>query len=148
MGRAEGIVGAFRTLGETAQAAALAQGADAIAAPGQDLVRIALVTDVPDDDVVWRIEHMMQRHGQFDHAQGRTQMAAGLRHHVDRLGAHLVRQRLQLRQRQVVNRLGVERLKLIAIHRLDGVENGSFRRHILQRNRLLAKQEGEVSCAD
>ncbi len=52
MRRAEGIVFALAALGEAGQAAARAKGADAAAAPGQDLVRIALVPDIPDQHVL------------------------------------------------------------------------------------------------
>ena len=45
---AERVVFALRALGEAGQAAALAQRADAVAAAGEDLVRIGLVADVPD----------------------------------------------------------------------------------------------------
>jgi hypothetical protein len=40
-----------RALGEAGEAAALAQGADAVAPAGEDLVRIGLVADVPDQPV-------------------------------------------------------------------------------------------------
>ena len=83
-------------LGEARQAAALAQGADAVAAAGQDLVRIALVADVPDQDVLGRLEHMVQGDGQLDHAEAGAQVAAGDGHRVDGLGAQLVRQLTQL----------------------------------------------------
>ena len=53
---AEGVVFAFGALGEAGQPSALAQRADAVAASGQDLVRIGLVADVPDQLVVGRIE--------------------------------------------------------------------------------------------
>ena len=49
---AERVVFALRALGETGEAAALSQGADAVAPAGQDLVRIGLVTDVPDQAVL------------------------------------------------------------------------------------------------
>ena len=96
VGRAEGIVFALAALGEARQAAALAQGADAVAPSGQDLVRIALVPDVPDQDVPGRLEHMMQRRGQLDHAQARAQMPAGDGHRVDGFGPHLFGQLFQL----------------------------------------------------
>ncbi len=48
---AERVVFALGALGEAGEAAALAQGADAVAAAGQDLVRIGLVADVPDQPV-------------------------------------------------------------------------------------------------
>jgi hypothetical protein len=49
---AERVVFALRALGEAGQAAALAQRADAVAPSGQNLVRIGLVADVPDQPVV------------------------------------------------------------------------------------------------
>ena len=57
--------------GEAGQAAALAQGADAVAPAGQDLVRIGLVADIPDQPVARRVEHSVDRDGQLDHAQRR-----------------------------------------------------------------------------
>ena len=59
MGRAEGVVGRLAPFGKAAQAVLHAQGADAVAALGQDLVRITLVTHVPDDLVARRIENRM-----------------------------------------------------------------------------------------
>ena len=47
MGRPEGVVLALRALGEARKPAALAQGADTVPAPGQDLVRIGLVLPRP-----------------------------------------------------------------------------------------------------
>ena len=58
MRRAERVVFALGALGEAGQAAALAQGADAVAPAGQDLVRIGLVADVPDQPVVRRVEEL------------------------------------------------------------------------------------------
>ena len=121
--RAERVVFAFRTLGEARQAAALAQGADALAPAGEDLVRIGLVADVPDDDVARRVEHVVQRHGQLDHAQARAQVAAGGRHHVDGLGPQLVGELAQLRRGEFA-RVG---------RRTDGVEQGGDRRHAVFR---------------
>src|SRR5690349_17284398 len=83
MRSAEHVVLALRAFGEAGEAAALAQRADAIAAARQNFVRIALVADVPDQSVVRRVEHIMQRHGELDHAKACAEMAAGLRHSVD-----------------------------------------------------------------
>ena len=83
MGGAERVVLGFRTLGETAEAPALADGADAVAPAGQDLVRIGLVADVPDQAVVWGIEHVVNRDRQLDDAEARAQMAAGHGNGVD-----------------------------------------------------------------
>ena len=51
MRRAERVVFALRAPGEAGQPAALAQRADAVAPAGEDLVRIGLVADVPDQPV-------------------------------------------------------------------------------------------------
>ena len=90
MGGAERVVFALRPLGEAGQAAALAQRADASAPSGEDLVRIGLMADVPDQTVARRVENVVQRHGQFDHAEPGAEMAAGHRHGADGLGAQLV----------------------------------------------------------
>ena len=84
-------------LGEARQAAGLAQGPDAVAPAGEDLVRVGLVADVPDDAVVGGVEHVVQRHRQLDHPQPRAEMPARDRDRVDHLGAHRIRHRLQLR---------------------------------------------------
>ena len=68
MRRAEGVVFALRALGEARQAVRLAQGADPVAAAGEDLVRVGLVAHVPDQPVARRVEHVMQRHRQLDDA--------------------------------------------------------------------------------
>ena len=74
-----------RAPGEARQPARLAQRADALAPAGQDLVRVGLVADVPDQPVVRRVEHVVQGHGQLDHAQPGAEMPAGHRDRVDRL---------------------------------------------------------------
>ncbi len=90
MRSAERVVFALGALGEARQAAAHAKRADAVAAAGQDLVRIGLVADVPHDPVIWGVEHVMQRDGEFDDAQTSAQMPPGYGHRIDRLGAKLV----------------------------------------------------------
>ncbi len=90
MGRAERVVFALGALGEAGKPVLLAQRADAVAPPGEDLVRIGLVADIPDQPVVGRVEHVVQRHGQFDHAEPGAEMAAGLGNGVDQLGAQLL----------------------------------------------------------
>ena len=95
MGRAERVVLALGALGEAGEAAALAQGADAIAPAGQDLVRVGLVADVPDNPIARRVEHVMQGDGELDDTQARTEMPPGHRYCVDRLGPQLVRDLLE-----------------------------------------------------
>ena len=97
MRRAERVVFALGALGEARQAAALAQRADAVAPAGEDLVRIGLVADVPDQPVARRVEDVVQRDGQLDHAEAGAEMAAGDRDRVDGLGAQLVGELAQAR---------------------------------------------------
>ena len=68
MGRAEGVVLAFRALGEARQPAALTQVRMRSRRPGQNLVRIGLVADIPDEPVAGRVEHVVQRNRKFDHS--------------------------------------------------------------------------------
>ena len=63
-----------------------------VAPAGQDLVRVGLVADVPDQPVVRRVEDVVQGHGQLDHAQPGAEMPAGHRDRVDRLLPQLGRQ--------------------------------------------------------
>ena len=63
----------------------------ALAPAGQDLVRIGLVADVPDEPVVRRVEDVVQRDRQLDRAEVRRQVAAGLRDALQHEGAQLAR---------------------------------------------------------
>ncbi len=117
MSGAEGVVFALGPLGEAGQAPAGAQGADAVAPAGEDLVRIGLMADVPDQDVARRLEHMVDGDGKLDHAQPCAQVAAGLGDGVDGLGPKLVGQLAQLGHRQPARVGG----------RTDGVEQRGFR---------------------
>ena len=87
---AERVVFALGALGEAGQAVAHPQRADAVAAAGENLVRIGLMADVPDDPVARGVEHVMQGDRQFDHAEAGAQMAAGDGDRIDGLGAQLV----------------------------------------------------------
>ena len=66
---AERIVVALGALGEAREAAAGAQGANTVAATGEDLVRIGLMADVPDQPVIWGVEHIVQCNGELDDAE-------------------------------------------------------------------------------
>src|SRR5438445_788103 len=91
---AELIVLALAPPEESRQSALLPQRGEAVIAAGENLPRIALVADVPDDLVMRRIECGAQRHCQLDHAEPRADVATGMRDHVDQALAHLVRERL------------------------------------------------------
>ena len=96
MRRTERIIGALRPFGEATQTTLFAQRANAVAPPGQDLVRIALMRDVPDQLVARRVEHGVQRNGQFHHAETRAQVTARLADRTDRLSTQLVSKTAQL----------------------------------------------------
>ena len=89
MRRAEWIVLAFAPLGETVEPAALADGANLVTPPGQDLVRLGLVAHIPDQPVARCVEHIMQRHGEFDDAEAAAEMAASFRRGRDDFGPEL-----------------------------------------------------------
>ena len=87
---AERIVIALAALGEAGEAAACAQRADAVAASGQDLVRVGLMANVPDQAVARGVEGVMDGGGQFDHAEAGAEMAAGHRDGIDGFLAQFV----------------------------------------------------------
>ena len=123
MAGAERVVLALGALGEAGQAALLAHGAHALAPAGQDLVRIGLVADVPDQAVVRRVEDVVQRDRQLDDAEAGAEMPAGARDRVDEIGAQLVGDlpELALLQRaEVGGRIDrVEQRRLRAVRHVD-----------------------------
>src|SRR5258706_9761611 len=86
----EGVVFALAALGEPGKAAALTHRTHASAAAGQDLVRIGLVADIPDDLVLRRIEDAVQGDGELDDAEPGAEMATGDRNRVDKLVAQFI----------------------------------------------------------
>ena len=81
------VVRALVTLGEAVEATGTAQRAHPIPPSGQDLVRVALIADIPDQPVAWCVEDVVQRQGQLDHAEPGTEMPARARDRIDQLGA-------------------------------------------------------------
>ena len=69
MGRTKRVVLTFRAFGKARKPALLTQGANAVASPGQDLVRIALMPDIPDQLVKGGVEDRVDCHAQLDHPQ-------------------------------------------------------------------------------
>ena len=98
---AERVVFALRPFGEAGQAAALANRTDAIAPAGEDLVRVALVPDVPDQDVLGRVEQVMDRDRELDHAEPGAEMPAGGGNGIDHFRPQLVGHRPQFAGRHV-----------------------------------------------
>ena len=65
-------------------------------------MRVGLVADVPEDLVLGRFEHRVQRHRQLARAEVRAEVPADLADRVDDVRAHLLRERRQLLIGQVV----------------------------------------------
>ena len=85
--RAERVVDALLAPRESGDAVLLAQPRHLFAAPGEDLVAVGLVADVPDDLVLGRAEHVMQGDGELDRAEVRGEVPAGGRHRMQDEGA-------------------------------------------------------------
>ncbi len=92
MSGAERVVLALAALEKPRDAVFLAQGFHPSVAPGQQLVRIALVADVPHDLVARRVERVVQRDGQLDDAEPGADVASGARADVDQARANVVGQ--------------------------------------------------------
>src|SRR3974377_1367002 len=93
---AERVVFALGTLGEAGKSAALTQGADAVAPASENLMRVGLVPDVPDQLVARRVEHVVQGDGQFHDTEPGTEMASGFGHSIDRLATQFVSELAEL----------------------------------------------------
>ncbi len=96
----ERIVFGFVAFQKTGQTVLLAQRRHAIAPTGQNLVWIGLMPDIPDQPIARRVEHIMQRHRQLDHAETGRKMPTGLRHRIHQAPPHLGCQGRQLGCRQ------------------------------------------------
>ena len=94
--RAHDVVLGFVHGAEWRQPAVLADRLQAVAAPGEDLVGIGLVADIPQDLVARRIEHRVQRHGDLARTQVGSEVAADLTDRVDDVLADLLGQELEL----------------------------------------------------
>src|SRR5687768_3164475 len=108
MAGAERIVFAFAALQEPGETGLLSQRFHPRVASGEELVRISLVTDIPDQLVAWRVEHRVQRDGEFDHPEAGTDMPTGAGADVDEAIPDLVRKRAELvaRERFQIRRRG------------------------------------------
>src|SRR5262245_32603394 len=114
VGRAESVVFTLRALGKSGQTAAGSQRTNAITPAGQNLVRIGLVADVPDQLVIGCVKNVVKGDREFDNAEARTEMTAGNSNGIDCFRAQFIGNLLQ-----------VPRIDTAQISRtLDGVENG------------------------
>ena len=71
-------------------------GLHPVAPAGQDLVRITLVADIPDQPVAGRVENVVERDREFDRAQVGRQVPAGARNRFEQERTQLLGQQAQL----------------------------------------------------
>src|SRR5690606_41207969 len=81
---AKGVVVTFVSLGKVGQAAALAHAVHPLAAVGEDLMGIGLMTHVPDQTVIRSLVNIVQRSGRLDNAQPSAKVTTGLADGIDR----------------------------------------------------------------
>ncbi len=100
MARPEGVVLALGALEEAGDAVLLSQGLEPVLTPGEHLVRVPLVPDVPHELVARGVEHVMQRDGELDDAESGADVSARARAAVDERGTDVIAQRAQLVARE------------------------------------------------
>ena len=94
--RGRGVAGAHDVVlglldrAEGRQALVLADRGQLVTAPGEDLVGVGLVADVPDDLVRRRVQQRVQRHRQLAGAEVGAEVPADLADRVDDVLAHLL----------------------------------------------------------
>src|SRR5262249_20387081 len=60
------------------------------AASSQDLVRVSLMADVPNETILWRVESIVQRDCELDRAERGAGVAADTRHRLENVVANLI----------------------------------------------------------
>ena len=83
MAGVEYIAVTLAPLRESADAAFPAQRFKPVFPPGQNLVRVGLVSHIPDQLVFWKIEDAVHRNRQFHDTKIGRQMAAGFTQRLD-----------------------------------------------------------------
>ena len=118
---AHDVVRGLRDRAERREAAVLADRAQPIAPAGEDLVRVGLVADVPEDLVARGVQQRVQRHRQLAGAEVGAEVPADLADRVDDVLAHLLRELGELLLGELVQVLGtVDRARAAASSGHDG----------------------------
>ncbi len=110
--RGRGVAGAHDVVlglldrAEGREALVLADRGQLVAAAGEDLVRVGLVADVPEDLVARRVEQRVQRDRQLARAEVRAEVTADLADGVDQPRAHFLRQHRELLLGEAMQVLG------------------------------------------
>ena len=102
---AESVVDGLLALGESRDAAFLAKTGECLAPACQNLVRIRLMTDVPDDLVLRTVERPVQGERKLHRAKARGEMTARLGNCVDNIAAQFSRQLRKLIERAAFQRV-------------------------------------------
>ena len=124
---AEGVVSAFGAAWKSGWPVLHPEPVHLRAPAGEDLVRVCLVTDVPDDPVMRRVENVMQRDRELDRAEVRRQMAARLGNRRDEERPQLARQFRKLGAVEPAQRGGIVDLVEAGYMTISGREARSSR---------------------
>ncbi len=89
MSNPKGVVFALLAARERRQTAGLLDRGQTLAAAGKDLVGIRLVSDIPHQPVVWRMEHIVQGNRQLDSSQAGGEVTAARADAMDQARAQL-----------------------------------------------------------
>ena len=117
MCRPEWIIFAFRTPGETGQASRLAQCTNTVPTPGQNFVRISLMTDIPDYLVARCLKDIVYGDREFDHTEPGPEMPPRGGDGINGLQTQLVSKLSQLRVGQRAGSAGTVTLSNIGVLR-------------------------------
>src|ERR1700739_2780785 len=110
-----GAVGVVLALGaehEAVQTGGLANGFEALAASGEQLVDIGVMADGENEPVPRGVEDIMKRQRQFNDAEIRAEMSSGFRQGENQTLANFLRKGFKLRDRKLLD----------VCRRVDGVE--------------------------
>src|SRR5688572_2854567 len=97
---AETVVDALGPRRERREPALLLDAPEPPPAPRQDLVRIRLVADVPDQAVVGRVVDIVERDGELDGPEAGREMPAHRAHGLDQVLAEFHRERAEVTARE------------------------------------------------
>ena len=100
------VVDRFTGLGKARNAPVLAEAGKAVAAAGEDLVRIALVPDVKNEPVPRRVVDAVDRQRQFDRTEIGREMSAGFGDALDLKLTELVTEGMELVMIQLFDVIG------------------------------------------
>ena len=83
MSATEGVVFAFRRKRERLDAIQFTVGTETLTPACQNLMSVCLMAYIPNDSVVWRIEHIVQCYSKFNYTQTGSQMSRVDRQFLD-----------------------------------------------------------------